>query len=105
MPDPLRPERDVRRVRRWLSACMASMRRALNRPYITSTSTNANGSPMMMVAFCSAGTPPTMSIPTVSRPVATAQKMRTHGAPSDWGVFRCEVRLAITSAAESAEVT
>jgi hypothetical protein len=72
---------------------------------MTSRITNANGSPMMIVAFCSAGTPPTRSIPTVSRPVATAQKMRTAAVPSDCGVLRWELRFAITRAAESAEVT
>ncbi len=60
---------------------------------------------MMIVAFCSAGTPPTSSIPIVSRPVASAQKIRVPLDASSCGVRSFDDRLAITSAAESAEVT
>ena len=73
---------------------------------MTSTSTNANGSPKMIVAYCRARMPPTTSIATVSRPVTAAQRMRSHGGAVVAG--RCaasEHRLAITSAPESAEVT
>ena len=59
----------------------------------------------MIVAFCSAGTPPTSSIAMVSRPVATAQKIRAPLVASSCGVRSFDERLAITSAAESAEVT
>ena len=69
------------------------------------TSSSESGRPITIVAFCSVDTPPTISIARVSRPVATAQKTRIHSGPSASASLRCEVKFAITSAPESAEVT
>ena len=60
---------------------------------------------MTIVAFCSVVTPPTVSMARVSSPVATAQNTRIHSGPSESASFRWEVKLDITRAPESADVT
>lgn len=60
---------------------------------------------MITVAPCRVGTPPTSSMPRVSRPVASDQNRRTGLDPSDCGSARWEVKFAITRAPESALVT
>ena len=46
---------------------------------MTSSITKANGRPMITVAFCSAGTPPTRSIATVSSPVTVVFGLKNMG--------------------------
>ncbi|MCY1543060.1 hypothetical protein D9M68_788540 [compost metagenome] len=72
---------------------------------MTKKITKENGSTMITVAFCRVGTPPTMSIARVSRPMARDQKMRSQEGASLAGSFSREVKLPSTSAPESAEVT
>ena len=89
-----------RRAYCWLAACMSSNRSALYRPYMTSRSTNANGSPMMMVAF-SGGYAADQQHPDGEQ----ADGHRAEGlrrGPVDGGVL---TRAGLPSAAESAEVT
>lgn len=59
-----------------------STRSALNSPNITRNMTNPKGNPMMTVAACSAGIPPTASIAMVSSPVVAAHTIRSHALPS-----------------------
>src|SRR5690606_37790709 len=82
-----------------------STRNALCSPQVISSITTENGNPMMMVALVSASTSPTMSMAKVRSPVVMAQKTRSHGLASVRGVGSRELRLAITNAPESAEVT
>lgn len=60
---------------------------------------------MITVVFCSAEMPLVISIPRVSRPMATDQKMRSQFGASLLMSFSFEVKFPSTSAPESAEVT
>ena len=72
---------------------------------MTSMRTRAKGIAMMIVALCSAGMPPTISMPMVRIPVAAAHRMRSDGRASVSAAGSSLQRFAMTSAPESAEVT
>ena len=74
-------------------------------PAITKKITKLNGSPIITVAFCRAEMPLVISIPRVSRPITTDQKIRSQFGASLLISFSFEVKLPSTSAPESAEVT
>ena len=84
---------------------LTSTRRARHSPTMIRYITTENGRPMIRVAFCSVVTPPTRSMARVSTPVPTAQNTRSHLGPSWLGSSMRDVKLLITSAPESADVT
>lgn len=101
----MRTDSDDGSVVRSASSRKRSTRSARYSPQMIRNITRENGSPMMMVALVSASTPPTTSMAIVSSPVASAQKMRSHGLASVTGVGSRVLRWAITRAPESADVT
>ena len=74
-------------------------------PAITKNITKLNGRPMITVVFCSAVMPSVISMPRVSRPMVTDQKMRSQLGASLLMSASREVKLPSTSEPESAEVT
>lgn len=80
------------------------MRRTLENEAITSQAMTVTGRAKMSVAYSMVVTPPATSIAMVSTAVSTAQKTRSHFAPSCDGLGIEEEKLDITMAPELALV-
>jgi len=92
------------RRRTWPSRSARSIRRALEKDAITSQAMTVTGSAKMSVAYSMVVTPPAISMAMVSTAVSTAQKMRSHLAPSWDGSGIEDEKLDITMAPELALV-